>query len=109
MPIIVCWFNMNLGGHHRRAVGSAWQVGFGNLGGIIVVFIFQKKDGPRYLPGLSVSLGFAVMGAVACVLYAWACWRANRQRSTAAAPAHPLSAEDKAALGDKSPDYRYLL
>lgn len=29
MPVIVCWFNMNLGGHHRRAVGSAWQVGFG--------------------------------------------------------------------------------
>jgi MFS family permease len=26
MPIIVCWFNMNLGGHHRRAVGTAWQV-----------------------------------------------------------------------------------
>jgi MFS family permease len=28
MPIIVCWFNMNLGGHHRRAVGTAWQVSF---------------------------------------------------------------------------------
>ncbi len=27
MPIIVCWFNMNLGGHHRRAIGSAWQIG----------------------------------------------------------------------------------
>jgi MFS family permease len=25
MPIIVCWFNMNLGGHHRRAVGTAWR------------------------------------------------------------------------------------
>ena len=23
MPVIVCWFNMNLGGHHRRAVGTA--------------------------------------------------------------------------------------
>lgn len=33
MPIVVCWFNMNLGGHHRRSVGSAWQVGFGNIGG----------------------------------------------------------------------------
>lgn len=33
MPVIVCWFNMNLGGHHRRSVGSAWQVGFGNIGG----------------------------------------------------------------------------
>ncbi len=24
-------------GHHRRAVGSAWQIGFGNIGGIIAV------------------------------------------------------------------------
>jgi hypothetical protein len=31
MPIVVCWFQMNLGGHHRRAIGSAWQIGFGNL------------------------------------------------------------------------------
>jgi hypothetical protein len=22
-PVIVCWFNMNLSGHHRRAVGTA--------------------------------------------------------------------------------------
>jgi MFS family permease len=27
MPIMICWFNMNLGGHHRRAIGSAWQIG----------------------------------------------------------------------------------
>ena len=33
LPIIVCWFSMNLGGHHRRSVGTAWQIGFGNLGG----------------------------------------------------------------------------
>ena len=33
MPVIVCWFSMNLGGHHRRAVGTAWQIGFGNIGG----------------------------------------------------------------------------
>lgn len=25
MPVIVCWFQMNLGGHHRRAVGTGWQ------------------------------------------------------------------------------------
>lgn len=24
MPLVVCWFNMNLGGHHRRAVGSTF-------------------------------------------------------------------------------------
>lgn len=31
LPIVVCWFQMNLGGHHRRAIGTAWQIGFGNL------------------------------------------------------------------------------
>lgn len=30
MPVIVCWFAMNLGGHRRRSVGTAWQIGFGN-------------------------------------------------------------------------------
>lgn len=33
MPVIVCWFTMNLGGHHRRAVGTGWIIGFGNIGG----------------------------------------------------------------------------
>ncbi|EQL00814.1 major facilitator superfamily transporter [Ophiocordyceps sinensis CO18] len=109
MPIVICWFNMNLGGHHRRAIGSAWQVGFGNLGGIVAVFIFQKKDGPRYVPGLAVSLGFAVLGAVACSVYAWACCKANRDRRRAGGAASALSEGEKTALGDKSPDYRYLL
>ncbi|KJZ79475.1 hypothetical protein HIM_00944 [Hirsutella minnesotensis 3608] len=109
MPIIVCWFNMNLGGHHRRAIGSAWQVGFGNLGGIIAVYIFQKKDGPRFVPGLSVSLGFAAMSVIACCLYFFSCWKTNRNRRNASGAALELSEEEKAALGDNSPEYRYLL
>jgi hypothetical protein len=31
MATIVCWFQMNLGGHHRRAIGTAFQIGFGNI------------------------------------------------------------------------------
>ncbi|EFQ35628.1 major facilitator superfamily transporter [Colletotrichum graminicola M1.001] len=60
MPIIVCWFNMNLGGHHRRSIGSGWQVGFGNIGGIVAVFAFLKKDAPRFIPGYSISISFAI-------------------------------------------------
>jgi hypothetical protein len=30
MPVVICWFTMNLGGHKRRSVGTAWQIGFGN-------------------------------------------------------------------------------
>lgn len=57
MPIIVCWFTMNLGGHHRRAVGSGWIIGFGNIGGIIATFAFQAQDAANfYRTGYRVSL-----------------------------------------------------
>lgn len=108
MPIVVYWFNMNLGGHRRRAVGSAWQVGFGNLGGIIAVYIFQE-DGPRFVRGLSVSLAFAVLAVLACILYGLACWKANRDRRNAIVPVRELSEEERKSMGDLSPDYRYLL
>ncbi|EIN13078.1 hypothetical protein PUNSTDRAFT_118666 [Punctularia strigosozonata HHB-11173 SS5] len=26
MPVVLCWFTSNLGGHRRRSVGTAWQV-----------------------------------------------------------------------------------
>ncbi|EJT76465.1 high-affinity nicotinic acid transporter [Gaeumannomyces tritici R3-111a-1] len=110
MPIIVCWFNMNLGGHHRRAVGSAWQVGFGNIGGIIAVYAFLKRDAPFFIPGYSISISFTVLSILACVAYGVACWAANRRRDgEAAAHGSRLTEEEKTELGDMSPDYRYLL
>lgn len=83
---------MNLGGHHRRAVGSAWQVGFGNIGrppkytitpahkpltdtifiyigGIVAVFAFLAKDEPKYIPGFSICIAFAILSIVACIVY----------------------------------------
>ena len=45
MPIIVCWFNTNLGGHHRRAVGTAWQVGFGNSASTFSLFFSMSRGG----------------------------------------------------------------
>lgn len=109
MPIIVCWFNMNLGGHHRRSVGSAWQVGFGNIGGIIATFAFLKKDAPKYIPGYSISIAFTCLSIIACIIYGFACWKANQQRDREAGNEQGLTEDEKAELGDLSPDYRYLL
>ncbi|KAM0271646.1 hypothetical protein ACHAQH_009014 [Verticillium albo-atrum] len=108
MPIIVCWFNMNLGGHHRRAVGSAWQVGFGNIGGIIAVYAFLKKDAPKYITGYSICIAFTVLSIIACVVYGVACHSANRKRNKMAGQT-VLTEEEKTELGDMSPEYRYLL
>jgi MFS family permease len=109
MPIIVCWFNMNLGGHHRRSVGSAWQVGFGNIGGIISSFAFVPEDGPKFITGYGLSLGFTALAIIACTIYGFGCWSANKKRDRETGNEHGLTEEEKADLGDMSPDYRYLL
>jgi len=71
---------MNLGGHHRRSVGSAWQVGFGNIGGIIATYAFIAKDAPRYTKGYAICLGFLCLAMASCCAYAAAVWRENRRR-----------------------------
>ncbi|KAG5979794.1 hypothetical protein E4U55_004752 [Claviceps digitariae] len=114
MPIIVCWFNMNLGGHQRRAIGSAWQVGFGNLGGIIAAFVFEQDKGAGqsdYGLGYSCCIGFCCVSVAACVLYALACWTSNRDRDRGKEVGRmaALSEGDKIAQGDLNPSYRYLL
>ncbi|KAF2759481.1 MFS general substrate transporter [Pseudovirgaria hyperparasitica] len=109
MPIIVCWFNMNLGGHHRRAVGSAWQVGFGNIAGIIAVFAFLPRDAPSgYHTGHSISISFVCLSALACTIYFVSCWWQNRLKDRSAVD-RGLTEYEKTEMGDLSPDYRYLL
>jgi hypothetical protein len=80
MPVIVCWFTMNLGGHHRRAVGTAWQVGFGNIGGIIATYAFLSTDAPYYKKGYTICLAFLCLSAASCCAYAVAVLAANRKR-----------------------------
>lgn len=111
MPILVCWFNMNLGGHHRRSIGSAWQIGFGNLAGIVSAFSFLNRDKPKYTPGYSICLSFSVVAIVAGIAYFIGCYAANKQRRTVEGQtqAEMLSEEEKEELGDMSPEYRYLL
>lgn len=108
MPVIVCWFNMNLGGHHRRAVGSAWQVGFGNIGGIIAVYAFLEKDAPRFTPGYSICIAFTILAIISCIVYGISCAWENKRKERDAGTS-TLTEEEKTEMGDKSPDYRYLL
>ncbi|KAL1612359.1 High-affinity nicotinic acid transporter [Paraconiothyrium brasiliense] len=108
MPVIVCWFNMNLGGHHRRAIGSAWQVGFGNIGGIIAVYAFLDKDAPKYIPGYSICIAFVSLSALSCMVYFFMCQWANRSRDKSVRDVG-LTEYEKTEMGDLNPDYRYLL
>lgn len=109
MPVIICWFTMNLGGHHRRSVGTAWQVGFGNIGGIIATYAFLAKDAPKYYkPGYSICIAFVCLSAAACMCYLAAVWTQNRNRDRAPRDLG-LTEYEKTEKGDLSPNYRYLI
>lgn len=109
MPLIVGWFNMNIGGHTRRAVGSAWQVGFGNIGGIIASYAFIAEDAPKYITGYSICISFAILSMIASIIYGFSIWNDNRKKDTRVGDDHGLTEDEKAEMGDYSPDYRYLL
>ena len=106
MPIIVCWYNLNLGGHHRRAVGSAWQIGFGNVGGIVAPYIFLPKDTPKYITGNSVCLAMICVTLFSSTAYLLGVVQANRKKR--ASSNVQLSVAEKQAEGDLAPDYRYM-
>jgi MFS family permease len=108
MPIIVCWFNTNLGGHLKRSVGSAWQVGFGNIGGIIAVYVFLPATAPRFVLGKSVCIGFFGLAIISTVIYYFGCAWENRRRDRRVGRTD-LSEEEMSRLGDSHPDFRFML
>jgi hypothetical protein len=71
---------MNLEGHKDRAVGSAWQIGFGNCAGFISTFAFPAKDKPTYHLGYSLGIGLLSMSLVAAFLYYIVCMMENKKR-----------------------------
>ncbi|EIN13080.1 MFS transporter [Punctularia strigosozonata HHB-11173 SS5] len=109
MPLLVCWFNTNLAGHHRRSVGSAWQVGFGNIGGIIAAYLFPAADAKtHYKKGYSVCVAFICLSILSSTLYVLGISWENRRRAQGRPLIWEMSEADKEALGDLNPDYRYL-
>ncbi|ERF68098.1 hypothetical protein EPUS_06909 [Endocarpon pusillum Z07020] len=79
MPVVICWFTMNLQGHHARSVGTAWQIGFGNLGGIVAPFAFLSRDAPYYRTGYALLMSMICLAVVSAAAYFLALWRENQR------------------------------
>ena len=78
MTVAICWFSMNLTGHRGRAIGTGFQIGVGDIGGIISTFLFPKSDAPLYHTGYSVVMGSLCLAVVSAVGYFLACYRYNK-------------------------------
>ncbi|KAL4754285.1 hypothetical protein BDW72DRAFT_166525 [Aspergillus terricola var. indicus] len=109
MPVVVCWYAMNLGGHRRRSVGTAWQVGFGNIGGIIATYSFLAKDKVNnYYTGFSIGVSFLAFSCACCCVYFAAVWHQNQKKDRILASGDPsYLEEDEKVLGDQATKFRY--
>jgi hypothetical protein len=109
MPVVVCYFQTNLAGHTRRSIGSAFQISFGNLGGIIATFLFLTKDAPYYKTGYSVCIAFAALSMVASTAYVLGIRRENMERDAGRGGVVVESEEGEGEVGDMSRSFRYIL
>ncbi|CAI6337172.1 unnamed protein product [Periconia digitata] len=60
IPAILAYQSNNIVGQSKRSVGSALQIGFGAIGGMIASTVFRQRDAPRYVTGLWVTAGLQI-------------------------------------------------
>ena len=80
IPLWIMWYTMNLRGHLERSIGTAWMIGFGNLGGIAATFSFQAKDAPYYKTGYSLFFFGLCLMAAGCITYGTSVYIENKVR-----------------------------
>lgn len=66
IPSILAYQSNNIRMQSKRSVGSALQIGFGAIGGIMGSTVFRQQDAPRYIPGLWVTAGLQIF--ILCLL-----------------------------------------
>jgi len=104
-PVAIVWLANNMAGHYKRSVGTAYQVAFGNLGGIIASNIYISNDSPFYKVGYGVSLGLLWVSASACAALFFGARRENRKRDLGKRDMR-LGEPDIDNMGDDHPSWR---
>ncbi|EPS96925.1 hypothetical protein FOMPIDRAFT_1032200 [Fomitopsis schrenkii] len=113
LPGSIAWLGNNLAGQYKRGLGMAFQIGIGNLSSVIVSNIYLQKDVPRYVIGHAVELMFLGMGLLTLPILVFLYRRENakheRMQQDIVEKAVVLSADELRRMGDRAPDFRYML
>jgi hypothetical protein len=79
IPAILAYQSNNIRMQSKRSVGSALQIGFGAIGGIIASTTFREKDAPRYVNGLWATAALQFFTWIALIGTSTFFWYKNRQ------------------------------
>lgn len=109
-PFAIVWVANNLGGHYKRAIGLAFMVGFGNIGGIIASNIFVQAQAPRFFVGYGVSLGMLIFCGIMSTVFAAGLVMENKKRQRGERDDRLSLPEDVLGnMGDDDPRFRFSL
>jgi MFS family permease len=105
-PVLLGWLSNLMGGHYKRSISSAVQVGLGNLGGIVASNVFLTREAPQYWTGYGVSLGMVWVCGISCTLLYILAIRENKKRDRGERD-YRLELPDVTNMGDDHPHWRY--
>ena len=107
-PIVLAWLANNMGGHYKRSISTAMQIGLGNAGGIVASNIFISNEAPSYPVGYGVSLGMLWLCGIACTILFIGLRLENRKRERGGRDdRYTLDRDELENLGDDHPRFRY--
>ncbi|OGE47842.1 hypothetical protein PENARI_c036G12525 [Penicillium arizonense] len=110
-PATTSWTMNNLAPSNRRAIGSAFNICVGNIGGIIGSYMYLDREGPTYPTGFGLSLAFGGSALVAALILEISFVYANKLNGMMSESEirDAYSDEQLLEMGDKSPLFRYTL
>lgn len=113
VALVLCWPAVNVSAQTKRATANALQISIGNLGAVMGTQLYRAGDGPRYIVGHSVALGYlaANLGVVSVLWVVLLRENAQKERVLAdEARRHGHGDdEDSLALGDGDPRWKFQI
>ncbi|PGG99779.1 hypothetical protein GX51_06151 [Blastomyces parvus] len=107
-PVVVVWLSNNLAGHYKRAFGIAFQISFGNIGGLVASNLFVPNSAPLFKAGYGSALALIFVCALLSTVFMLGLQRENKRRDSGCRDYRfDLCQDELENLGDDHPDFRY--
>ncbi|KAM0554048.1 hypothetical protein ACHAPJ_007123 [Fusarium lateritium] len=105
------WTVNNLAGPTKKAMGIAYMISLGNLGGIVGSYIFIEDESPKYPTGFGTSLAFAAAGVGASFILEAGYYLSNKKKDEMSIEdiRTKFTEEELEEMGDRSPLFKYTL
>ncbi|KAF9765733.1 hypothetical protein IL306_001955, partial [Fusarium sp. DS 682] len=104
--LVLSWPAINVSGQTKRAIANAMQISIGNLGAVMGTQLYRSGDGPRFVVGHSMALGYLVANIIVVSILGWRLKKQNEARAAVSEEIkHVGEVEDW--KGDSDPRWRF--